>query len=513
VLGRPFRWAGAMIARNRVASLTCVVVAVVLTAKGVSLKEEYAYNRAVGPMRIDFRMPYERQEANQPLLVTGKPGAGVVIFVTNLDKTHIRLGADVWGALYQSGPIEIDYFNVQTLVVSDSALYPKDHPSVLKLNPSERDLLRSELRIELNGATVLSEKCYGYESTVPEILVGETHMGSLTGPVFHGEILKVERLPIPRRITVPWGDSVSMRVRFPGDRAGKSEPLASVDFGPTALAYYVTYLKGHMLRLSSWSSDRPSESSREMPFDPLVTYDLEMKPTSGFDGSWKYDAAISFSGNPILGHSISGSTGAPVVVNSGLNLRGVPGVEARFTGPLEEVALTHRELPKVVSAPFGTVHLIVMLPTGRTRQHEPLLTSGRTGAGDFVYIVYADETHVRIGFDHWGGASGLSDPTPVDYRVPHEFWIQTGALYPANTDDTAWNGTAAPLRAALKSKVSVLLDGKSVLSLEVAAHPSSQDDVSIAHNKIGGSTAGADFTGFVEFEERAGPVEPPGKGL
>ncbi|HEY4990283.1 MAG TPA: hypothetical protein VII09_10775, partial [Opitutaceae bacterium] len=368
LLARPLVWSCSGFAKNWAVSATVAVVVVVIVAKVVSVERQRLYLSAVGPMRIDFRMPYERQEVNQPLLVTGKPGAGVVIFVTNLDKGHIRFGADVWGALYQSDPVAIDFFNVQTLVVSDSALYPTDHPAVLSLKTSEREQLRGELRIELNGKLVLLEKCYGYESTLSQILVGETHMGSLTGPVFHGEILKAERLPIPRRVAVPWGDSVLLHLRFPEDRVGKKEPLASVNFGPMALTYYATYLADHKLRISAWSPDRQVESSSDIAFDPSVIHEVSLKPTASFVGTPQFEVACSFDGIAALGHLIAGSTGAPVVVDSGLNLLGVPGVEARFTGPEEDLVLKHNESPRIVLLPFGTVHLVVILPTGKTSQ-------------------------------------------------------------------------------------------------------------------------------------------------
>jgi hypothetical protein len=68
--------------------------------------ERQAYLSEVGPVEVRFQLPYGAIGTSQPLVATGHAQAGVVVFATLLDERHIRLGADVWGNLYSSEPIE-----------------------------------------------------------------------------------------------------------------------------------------------------------------------------------------------------------------------------------------------------------------------------------------------------------------------------------------------------------------------------------------------------------------------
>src|ERR1035438_9987745 len=95
----------------------------------------------------------------------------------------------------------------------------------MALSATEIARLRGELRVELNGRTVIQAACYAFESKPSEILAGESHIGSNSEEKFSGEILKVERLPIPRTIPL-WSDRhAHLSVRFPIGRNGDSEPI------------------------------------------------------------------------------------------------------------------------------------------------------------------------------------------------------------------------------------------------------------------------------------------------
>jgi hypothetical protein len=84
-----------------------------------------------------------------------------------------------------------------------------------------------------------------------------------------------------------------------------------------------------------------------------------------------------------------------------------------------------------------------------------------------------------------------------------------GSLYPKFGDDKAWRGLDPGLRRRLRSRVEVVIDGRSVLSTEAATHPATPAEVTVARNAIGGSTSDPLFSGTVVFVERAGPVSAP----
>ena len=502
----------AFILRHRAPSAWALLAIAGIAALAFGFERRQAFLGGVGPIRIEFELPFGMRGTNQPLLATGRSGAGVVVFATPLDAGHIRLGADVWGKLYQSGPIEVDPFRMQTLVVSDSALFPVNHPAVRALDDESRDQLRSELRVELNGMTAIAEKAYGFESTLSEIRVGEARIGSLTGPSFLGRIESSERLPIPQEVHLPRGRHALVHVRFPMGRAGASEPLVTVKNDSDALTLYASYLADGVLRISSLGADGKLVQSDELTMDPARSHDLDIVP-DGAPGRVRHFAAeCVLDGARVLGPEKPLAPYAPSLVQSGLNRFSAPGVDARFTG--RELDLEALDAPGgLVLETWGPLHMVVTFPQNRSGRHEPLLTSGRTGLGDFIYVVYEDDTHVRIGFDHWGKPGALSNPIPVDYRTPHELLIRTGALYPDVSDNGAWGTTKPAVRSELKANVAVVFDDVPVLESATTAYPCAPGDVAVGRNAIGGSTADPEFGGVLQLVERMGLAAQPKQGL
>ena len=507
--GRLFRLAGTRRAQS--AAAVIVGMAAILAVAEVRRRQHQAYLDGVGPVRIEFTRPFRHLGLSQPLLATGRQYAGTVVFITFLDNRHVRLSADVWGSLFTSEPIEMDYNKVQSLVVSDSALYPLDHPRVMALSATEIARLRGELRVELNGRTVIQAACYAFESKPSEILAGESHIGSNSEEKFSGEILKVERLPIPRTIPL-WSDRhAHLSVRFPIGRTGDSEPILSVSQGSNSRFCYVTYLDDHRLRIAYWGPKGVPLQSTELAYDPSRSHDLDFEPGVAGEGPGNFDVTCYFDGVHVLSRNRAAS-GLPPVLVSGLNPSDAPGVLARFTGPRMELTTVPDVAKPGTPETLGPEHLIIMLPRQKAGRREPLLTTGRTGAGDFIYVIYEDENHVRIGHDHWGASGSTSDPIAIDYKIPHELWISLGALYPAATDEPFWRGLDAGLRQRLKSHVTVAIDGQEVLSSASAVFPSAPAEVTVAINRIGGSSCDPEFSGIVEFAERGGPMAPPSRG-
>lgn len=158
------------------------------------------YRSAVGPVRIRFVLPRGETNRQQPLLVTGQPQAGVFIYAVYTDADHIRLGFDVWGkAGALTAPLRVDYFAEHELVVECGALYPADHPTLRDLSAEKLARLRRRLRLELDGRTVLERELEVFESRRQDVTVGRNRIGGSTcEPAFAGQILRTDRLPVPR---------------------------------------------------------------------------------------------------------------------------------------------------------------------------------------------------------------------------------------------------------------------------------------------------------------------------
>ncbi len=471
---------------------------------------ERDYLRAAGPIEVKFTMAYGKKLVSQPLVATGHSQAGVILSITPLDERTVRLAADVWGTLYQSSPIELDFSKEHTLVLSDSALYPLENPRVKGLTPLEIEPLRHELRIELDGSTAIDKGTYAFEATPSEIYVGHTPFGSTSGPTFLGEIRDWRRLPIPRMFALQWGDRARMRLRFPAGRVGSTEVLLSAASGSETLSYSVTYLEHDRLRITCSGPGEGPPRTAEVAAAPATNHELDFVSCSPENPASSFDIACDFDGTRIIGNA---EPTVPIVrplLVSGMSLPMSRKKENRFSGPEMEMTLTSDAKTNGRFEGFGPVHLIVTLPKEKEGRHEPLLTTGKTGAGDLVYIFYADDHHVRFGFDHWGVGGSLSEPVAVDYDAPHELWINEGSLYPKSLGATDWTALDPAARERREGQIAVVLDGVVVLSSLKPTYPSPLSAVTVARNGIGMSTADPDFSGVVHFSERTGTVLPPG---
>jgi hypothetical protein len=468
---------------------------------------------AAGPIEVRFRLAHGRPGASEPLVATGHRRAGVVVSVTVLDGRHARISADVWGRLYLSEPIEIDYSQLHTLVVSDSAFYPIGNSNLAALPAAEVDRLRLRLRVELDGSVAIEANCYAYEAGPDEIYVGSAPFGSTSAEKFTGEFIDSRRIPIPRLEGMPWGTRARLDVRFPSDRTGSTESLLTVKSEMGLISYSVSYVGPGRLRISASGPDGQERQSAEVEADLANPHTLRFWPCEPSSPRAAFDLSCDFDGKRILGTDRPRVLAVYPQLSSGVNLFAPRYCQLRFSGPELGLSFTEDGASAASSEDSGPVHMIVTLPNRKSGFHEPLLATGRTGAGDLVYVYYEDTQHIRIGLDHWGMGGPLSDPVEVNYSEPHEIWVLEGALFPEAGDNAMWGPTSPARRALLKSMVAVMFDGKTILSGTIATYPTAKDQVVIGRNSIGASTSEPVFSGILRYSERTGTFVPPGLKL
>ncbi len=145
---------------------------------------------------------------------------------------------------------------------------------------------------------------------------------------------------------------------------------------------------------------------------------------------------------------------------------------------------------------LGHLELDLKFPSDRSGRSEPLVTTGIPGAGDFVYALYLDAHHVRIGFDHWGVGGFLSPPIAIDYQAAHHLGIAMGSLFPRDSDPALRGHPLAEIDT-LKSRVTITIDNRMALDVAAEAYDTPPAAVTVGRNRIGGSTAGPEFTGQI----------------
>lgn len=147
--------------------------------------------------------------------------------------------------------------------------------------------------------------------------------------------------------------------------------------------------------------------------------------------------------------------------------------------------------PTDLQRPYpGVVQMTLRMPEIRhAGTPQPLLVSGETGRGDFLYLIYQADSTLRFGFDHWGGKAGVSEPVPVDFTQPVVITLSTGALHAPRP-----RGEASLARSP-HQWLYLAVNDLVVWSQPSEFHVVLPSTITFLENYIGGSTAGQKFTG------------------
>jgi hypothetical protein len=96
---------------------------------------------------------------------------------------------------------------------------------------------------------------------------------------------------------------------------------------------------------------------------------------------------------------------------------------------------------RFISPPSGAVRLVLMVPVVvKSGSAEPLLTTGRTGAADIIYLKYVGGCRFAVGHDRWGYGGTVSQPFAVDPTQPQTVQIAMKSLGIGRGVHVLWNG-------------------------------------------------------------------------
>lgn len=151
----------------------------------------------------------------------------------------------------------------------------------------------------------------------------------------------------------------------------------------------------------------------------------------------------------------------------------------------------------------GAVRLEVIFYPGPPAYSQPLISSGRAGAGDEVFVDFLGPDTIRLGLDDWGGGAVYSQPLKCDLSQPHVVIASFGALYP---DDASPLFTENPQWRLLRHAALIKFDGVGVVAKHFETNSATPESIALFHNFIGMSTAEPDFQGRILS---ASNVEPP----
>jgi hypothetical protein len=135
---------------------------------------------------------------------------------------------------------------------------------------------------------------------------------------------------------------------------------------------------------------------------------------------------------------------------------------------------------------WGYLSLLASLGDAPPGLGQSLVETGRPGKGDAIYIVRDDANHVHFGFDHWGIGGFIGPSVAVDPSIPHRIIVEMASLLPPAARDGERGHT-----------VKVTLDGEVALFGESECHEADANEVTIGDNRLGVSTTGRGFAGFI----------------
>jgi hypothetical protein len=456
----------------------CVLMAVAGT---YGWRRRVVYLNSVGPVRMRLKFPTDQLGRQEPILGTGRTGAGTMVYVRYSDRGHIQLNADIWGSLYTSEPIAIKYSEPQDIVINSSGLYSLDHPRVRGWDQEALQLLRDDFFVSIGGRTVLSQNRFAYDSRVSEVTVGENRIqSSFSTPRFTGRIISTERLSFIRELAVTGGQVVHIRFRTNPDEPTDQPLLALGRDGVLGLCF-ARPLPGHYMSLCYRRPDGTVSESARLPDPGDTVHDLEVVPGYVDGVTPSADVLMTMDGNHVFSpRGLVAYSSCPAIL--GMDPTASPGIGQFFRGPELDADVKPAPAAPEAAAPSRSLILVVKFPAGQTGS-EPIISSGALGAADFLYVTYLAGNRLQFGFDHWGAGGTNGQAVSFDPGHLHRLEVETRSVSPSTVMQTG------PVR--------VKLDGVTVLDAVSANHPHSQAQIFVGSNPIGGSTCGPLFRGEI----------------
>jgi hypothetical protein len=352
---------------------------------------------------------------------------------------------------------------------------------------------------------------------------------------YRKEDISMQLITVPN-VTLPdigggYTGPLKIRLKFPEKKSGASEPLLTSGVTQKANFVYARYIDDTHIQFGydCWGSGGPMSDVIKIDYkqehelllinNTQLSTNFESPPNLDPKAWTKLLGSINLivDGTVVLTEQVRSHTVNPKTVMVGINVVGGSSAGDFFTGQIQSIQqLSWEEVQKRLhlglslkylnnavasSSPglawnsyCGPLQLEVRFPLGQAGQAEPLVVSGVTGKGDFIYVRYLEDGRVRFGYDHWGIGGIESEPVLLDKSRRTVVVINAGALMPPEISKLYSNSSTLKI---LRDRVILNVDGQVVLSKKMGSHPTSPSTIAIGQNLIGGSTTAALFSGEI----------------
>lgn len=283
--------------------------------------------RIEGPIRITLRFPDFVSVYGEPLLSTGRSGAGDLLYVTYLGPGRVRFGHDCWNY----GPAETRAVSFNPL---EEQTVDVDMGSLRAGQPARADG-STLFQLRFNGELIASTYRPFHPSEPADVAFGfnairaSTASASFTGPEFRAR--PIPPFAAPRPVSAAAGP-VRLTVRFPTTRAGAREPLLETGRAGAADAVYVAYLDDTHVSFGYGHSGGSAREGPPVAVDYGFVHEVTIRMGSLDPRGGRGSVRVECDGDDVLDAPGPAYPAADADIAVGANPSGAPGCGALFSG-------------------------------------------------------------------------------------------------------------------------------------------------------------------------------------
>jgi hypothetical protein len=359
-------------------------------------------------------------------------------------------------------------------------------------------------------------------------------------PATYARLARLFNQPSARAAQLGWlrYGPVSFEVTFESTEQARVEPLLVAGTPYYSDGLFVGQHPGNLIQFHFDHHGYGGPSSDLITIEPGRTYRIDLvmgafyppRLHPYFDGRSTGDidlrkelVRLSLDGKEVISARMSAYDAPPWSLQTGKNRLTAKPFADRFTGRVTSVTRTTADHVSAVTtmANTGAWLLDVEFAPAPPGTREPVLSSGRTGAGNLLLVESIDDDHVRFSVDFWGYGLSHSEPVPVDKERLHLLGLFVGASAGRHSWPEEWDVSEEDL-ARHSRTLRVWLNDQLVWTTMIEHHVDSYDSVALGSNDQGFSTATgsysrlllpatrfeADLRQFLEANLAAPPASP-----
>lgn len=318
--------------------------------------------------------------------------------------------------------------------------------------------------------------------------------GGMT-PIAYRPVARVMNYPFfaLRQLRYPDYRPLELTLTFPSTATPRQEPLVTVRHeGRARAAVFIDYLGGDTLRLG-YREGNGSTTAFSPTIAPTAGVSHRLQVSLGtnyadYDGH-RFRLRVHLDGWPLWDVPVISDDAFPGRLELGRD------GDTRFTGTIHSSRSIHESDFSPPRA--GGARLRIALRPDMAGRSFPLMSSGRTEAGDLLFMRVGESGAITLGYDHWADVLRLAPEIPTRFGENHvvEFWM------PAVTSP------GAAKRG--ESELLVKLDGVTAWQRSAPFFPTTPRTLFVGLNPIGGSTCETVLPhSVIEETQIAPPVQP-----